>query len=119
LASVLRLHRGAIGLSLLQAFGYGLPVVTHDRILEHNPEIAALEDGGSGLLFPRGDAPALARRLAQLCADEPLRLRLSARALETVTRTYTLENMVARFVDAMHGTARLRRGRHGAVAAAR
>ena len=42
----------AIGLSLLHAFGYGLPAVTSADIAAQNPEIVALEDGVNGRLVP-------------------------------------------------------------------
>jgi len=103
------LYPGPIGLSLMQAFGYALPVLTHDRHREHNPEIAALRDGENGLLFPRGDHATLARRVAELCTDAALRARLSAAALNTVTRDYTLPNMVERFISAACAASAMRR----------
>jgi glycosyltransferase involved in cell wall biosynthesis len=45
----------AIGLSVLHAFGYGLPVVTSDDIASHNPEIEGLRAGENGLLYRDGD----------------------------------------------------------------
>ena len=48
-------HPGSVGLSLLHAFGYGVPVVTHDEHANHMPEYAALNDGVNGLVYPEGD----------------------------------------------------------------
>jgi glycosyltransferase involved in cell wall biosynthesis len=101
-------YPGSIGLSLMQAFGYGLPIVTHNRRREHNPEIAALEENVNGLLFPRGNATALAERVRTICSDEPLRVRLAANALDTVTTQYTMANMVARFIAAVTSVSSMR-----------
>jgi glycosyltransferase involved in cell wall biosynthesis len=92
----------------MQAFGYGLPVVTHNRRREHNPEIAALDENVNGLLFPRGDAAALADRVRTICTDELLRVRLAANALDTVTTQYTMANMVARFIAAVTSVSSMR-----------
>jgi len=94
-------YPGPIGLSLLQAFGYGLPVLTHDRRREHNPEIAALEDWRNGGLFPRGDAAALARCIRRIGTESGLREALGAEARRTVEQRYTTELMVERFLAAV------------------
>jgi len=83
-----------IGLSILHAFGYGLPVVTSDRVESQNPEIESLHDGENGLLYRDNDPASLADTLAHLIEDRDLRQRLSDEAHRTVTRQFTLENMV-------------------------
>ena len=45
------IHPGAIGLSILHAFGYGLPVITHNNIKNHGPEFVAFKEGITGLTF--------------------------------------------------------------------
>jgi len=93
---------------MMQAFGYGLPVVTHNLRREHNPEIVALVENVNGLLFPRSDAVALAERVRTICTNESLRVRLSGNALDTVTTQYTMANMVARFVAAVTSISSIR-----------
>ncbi|WP_428937455.1 glycosyltransferase family 4 protein [Fontivita pretiosa] len=83
-----------IGLSILHAFGYGLPVVTGDDLERHNPEIEALEDQVNGLLFRDGDVAALADVLQRLFEDTSLRHSLSLAARQTVLQRFTLQNMV-------------------------
>ncbi|MHC5004251.1 MAG: glycosyltransferase, partial [Planctomycetota bacterium] len=51
-----------IGLSIMHAFGYGLPVVTSADMRSHGPEIEALEPGHTGLLYRDGDARDMAAR---------------------------------------------------------
>ncbi|MDX9911784.1 MAG: glycosyltransferase family 4 protein [Phycisphaerales bacterium] len=91
-----------IGLSILHAMGYGLPVVTSDKIEGQNPEIEALRDGENGLLYAHGDLDAMIETLARVLGDGVLRSRLSASAHTTATQQFTLANMV----DGMEGAIR-------------
>ena len=59
LSSRLLVHPGAIGLTLMHGFGYGLPVITHDNLAFQMPEIAAFEDGVNGALFRENDPESL------------------------------------------------------------
>ena len=100
LQSDLFVYPGAIGLSLLHAFNYGLPVVTHDQLKLHNPEISALEPGRSGALFAKGDAVALADTLEGLLNNGALRADMSARAEHTIKTRFHTTIMVDRFMAA-------------------
>ena len=86
-----------IGLSLLHAFGYGLPVVTSDDRASQNPEIEALREGENGLTYAAGSADALAATLSKLLSDRPLRDRLSAEAHRTATEQFTIPIMANGF----------------------
>lgn len=83
-----------MGLSLLHAFGYGLPVVTGDNPRLHGPEIEALRHEHNALTFPHDDAPGLIAALRRVLADDALRARLGAAARATVEGEYSLERMV-------------------------
>jgi glycosyltransferase involved in cell wall biosynthesis len=101
-----------IGLSLLHAFGYGLPVVTSDKAESQNPEIEALRNGINGLTYRHGDDHSLAEMLARALDDRPLRVQLAAGALATVTERFT----VPRMVDGMERAIRFVTGRVAAAA---
>lgn len=88
-----------IGLSLLHAFGFGLPVVTSDDVASHNPEIEALVPGENGLTYRHGDANDLARQCLRLMRQPSLRSAMSERALSTVLERYTLDTMARGFID--------------------
>jgi glycosyltransferase involved in cell wall biosynthesis len=83
-----------IGLSLLHAFGYGLPVVTSDDLASQNPEIEALKPGQNGLLYEHGSVPALVQALRTIVTDRELAARMSAEAIRTVEEEFSLRNMV-------------------------
>ena len=88
-----------IGLSLLHAMGYGLPVVTGDDIAAQNPEIEALAHGTNGLLYRDGDIDHLAEQCLNVLSDTALRQKLHQGALRTAAEEYTLERMVQGFLD--------------------
>jgi glycosyltransferase involved in cell wall biosynthesis len=92
-----------IGLSLLHAFGYGLPVVTSDDRLPHGPEIEALRPGDNGLLFRDGDVAALAEAIDRLASDPVERDRMGAAAAATVRgpNGWNIDAMVAGFREAI------------------
>lgn len=94
-------YPGSIGLSILHAMGYGLPVITHADRKEQNPEIAALRPGVNGYVFPRGDAHALADRIKAVFADACVQAEMSREAVRTVESEFTLEAMADRFVQAV------------------
>lgn len=91
-----------IGLSILHAMGYGLPVVTGDRLDTQNPEIEALRPGENGLLFAHGDPAALAATIASLHAD-PHRLATMRAAAAATTERFT----TGRMADGLEAAARL------------
>lgn len=83
-----------IGLSLLHAFGYGLPVVTSDDVAAHNPEIEALRDGENGRLYRNGDTNSLIAVLDELFQDSVRRRAMGEAARQTATEQFSLNNMV-------------------------
>ncbi|MBX9736981.1 MAG: glycosyltransferase family 4 protein [Phycisphaerales bacterium] len=83
-----------VGLSLLHAFGFGLPAVVGDNIKAHNPEIEALRPGENGDVFKHNDPKDLACVLDELVSDRARLARLSRAAHTTATREFTLTRMV-------------------------
>jgi glycosyltransferase involved in cell wall biosynthesis len=93
----------AIGLSILHAFGYGLPVVTSDNIAWHNPEIESLKPGENGLLYRDGDVNDFAVKILECLRDQALRQRMAESALATVREPdgFCVLRMVRGFTDAI------------------
>lgn len=83
-----------MGLSVLHAFGYGLPVVTSGDMDRHGPEARAVVDGYNGLLVDLGQPASLADALDGLLSDAQLRATLARGAHDTALTQYTLANMV-------------------------
>jgi glycosyltransferase involved in cell wall biosynthesis len=96
-----------------QAMAMGIPVVA--SALPGMREQA--REGETALLFPPGNAAALAEAVCRLLADEAARRRLAERARAEVCEAYTLERMLDRmeriYLDEM---ARCRGGSAGRTA---
>jgi glycosyltransferase involved in cell wall biosynthesis len=97
LTSRLLVHPGAIGLTLLHAFGYGLPVVTHDDPGTQMPEYDAFAAGENGLAYRSGDRAALAEAVLQGLGDELARQRMGREAHEVARERYNVRIMTERF----------------------
>lgn len=95
----------AIGLSMLHALNYGLPVITSDDRLPHGPEIEALRHGENGFLYRDGDVGSFAEMIATTIGDPAVQRRLSAAALATVTgeSAWNLDAMLRGFLAAIRG----------------
>jgi len=94
-ASVL-LNPGVVGLTIVDAFALGLPMVTCD-ITGHGPEVEYLEHGVNGLMLA-GDTTAeqYASEVARLVNDRNELEHLSCNAAKAAGR-YTMDEMVERF----------------------
>lgn len=90
-----------IGLSILHAFGYSVPVVTCDAVERQNPEIVALAHETNGLLYKDGSLADLVSAIARLLDDHELRARMNAAALKTAHQEFTVPRMVDGFVAAV------------------
>jgi glycosyltransferase involved in cell wall biosynthesis len=92
-------HPGAIGLSLMHAFGYGLPVITHNNEADQMPEFAALEDGVTGFLIEQDSPVSLKEKILGVLVDSELREQASIKALNTVREGYNTKVMADRFMQ--------------------
>jgi len=98
-----------MGLSVLHAFGYGLPVITSGDMERHGPEARAVADGENGLLVDLARSGSLAEAMDRALTDADLRARLSEGARRTALERYTLSNMV----DGMESAIRFAHRRAG------
>lgn len=55
LSSQIFVHPYAVGLSIMQAFGYGLPIITHHIREEHGPEFVAFEEKKTGYVYQKNN----------------------------------------------------------------
>ncbi len=94
LSSDLMCFPAFLGLSVLHAFGYGLPVVTSDEPSQHGPEFAAIREGVNGKTFRADDAEDLATQLDWLLQDRERLRSASNAALATAIAEYNVPSMV-------------------------
>lgn len=101
LSSKLFCYPANIGLSIMHAMGYGVPVITGDDIAAHNPEIHVLEDGVNGCLFKDSDVSDLADKIMYLLSSENELDSLGKTAREAVLNGFTTNDMVDGFMSAV------------------
>jgi glycosyltransferase involved in cell wall biosynthesis len=91
---------GAMGLSIVDAFHCGLPVVTEN--VKHGPEIMYLKDSENGFIVEVGNIEALASRLRLLLTNDQLRGEFAVRAREVISGDGSIDRMCEGFVQALH-----------------
>jgi glycosyltransferase involved in cell wall biosynthesis len=98
LSASLAVHPAAIGLGLLHAFGYGVPLITHGNAETHGPEFAAFVPGETGLAYEEGSVESLAVTVTAALADRHRIARIGAQAREVARTSYNSAVMVQRFM---------------------
>lgn len=83
-----------IGLSLLHAMGYGLPVITTDNEQSWAPEVDALQPWINGMTYQDGSVDALAHIVSVILSDRQRLDQMKANAFRTATQEYSLTKMV-------------------------
>lgn len=99
LSAELLIHPDAIGLTMLHAFGYGLPVITHGNSRRHGPEYAAFKAELTGRNFHENDIQNMAETVVNLLHDSNARSRMKNYALRVAREQYNVDVMVERFVQ--------------------
>jgi glycosyltransferase involved in cell wall biosynthesis len=92
-------YPGAVGLSLIHAFAYGLPAVVHDNIEAHMPEISAFTPSVNGLSFKQGNSIDLANKIDALLCDHRSRSHMSANAIHVVSQDYNTNVMASKIIE--------------------
>lgn len=98
LSSALLLHPGSIGLSLIHAMSYGLPVLTHDNIEMQMPEIAALENNVNGFLFKENNTASMVSKIRNVLDNNVPISEISVSARTTINDKYNTKIMSENFI---------------------
>jgi glycosyltransferase involved in cell wall biosynthesis len=83
----------ALGLSLIEAAACGLPTIGSRT----GGIVDVIEDQGSGLLVPPGDAASLGAALTRLLGDGSQRRRMGARGREIVCARFDAAQSASRY----------------------
>ena len=100
LSSDLFVYPGSIGLSLIHAFSFGLPVILNDNKHGHGPEYVTFIPGENGWMFKQGDDSDLAEKIEKALLSGDLQTRGEA-GRQLVFREYSMASMVKRFAEAL------------------
>ena len=99
LSSEIFLHPAAAGLSILHAFGYGLPVVINDNKYAHGPEYGAFEQARTGWTFHENNVRHLSETIINLLNDDEARKSMKSYVHKVTREKYNVDVMVERFVQ--------------------
>jgi glycosyltransferase involved in cell wall biosynthesis len=91
-----------IGLSIIHAMAYDLPVITHDNLRYHGPEIEILKNHLNGIFYKYNDDISLLKALEAILTNPDLRNFLSINAGRTVRNSYSIKDMADGIVNAIH-----------------
>ncbi len=98
LSSQILAHPGAIGLTLLHAMAFGLPVVTHKDARRHGPEFAAMIPGVHGLTHGEDAQDEISSCLIELLNNQSQCQKMGQAGKKVVKDEYNTGVMVARFL---------------------
>lgn len=90
---------GAVGLSIVDAFYCGLPLVTEEG--DESAELMYFKNGVNGFAVPRGDTLELCNKLGLLLNDDELRKKFSAAAKREITENGNIDKFCSGFRDAL------------------
>lgn len=100
LSSDLFVYPGRIGLSLIHAFSFGLPVVLNDNRINHGPEYEAFHPGENGWAFHENDDVDLARQIEVALQAPDLQMKGIA-GKDFVFKNYSMSRMIERTAEAI------------------
>lgn len=102
----------AVGLSVLHALNYGVPVITSNNPECHNPEFDVLVQDHNSLLYRNEEVEDLTRQIERIINDHELHARLVAGALDSITgkQGRNLQTMANGMVTALTYAHRAARG---------
>lgn len=92
-------HPEGIGLSILHAFGYGLPVITHGNGQLHGPEYAAFMNRETGYNYEQGNVADLTSKIVLLLQNDTERIQMKHTVKKLVQEKYNVDVMVTRFIE--------------------
>ena len=96
------IYPGAVGLSLIHAFNYGVPCIIHSNRDNHMPENFAFKENFNGLSFDMGCEISLSKAIIKFFKmDNKCYKLMSENARNTVLKDYNLESMFQRFYQAI------------------
>ncbi|MEI5639558.1 MULTISPECIES: glycosyltransferase family 4 protein [unclassified Pseudoalteromonas] len=99
LSSHVFVYPGAVGLSLIHAFNYGLPAIIHSDSKYHMPEFSAFRNNINGYCFDKGNINDLVSKINLIFnLDEKNYMKMSNSAMLTISQSFNTSDMFNRFV---------------------
>lgn len=97
LSASLFVHPSSIGLSLMHAYGYALPVIIDDNKTMHGPEHLAFTDSVNGYYFSKNNITDLSNKILFLLTNMEIAKKIRKENLKLVKEQYNSDRMIERF----------------------
>lgn len=101
LCSKLFVYPGAVGLSVLHAMSYGLPVVLNDNPMQNGPEYEALKMGENGFTFRENNVNDLIKVVAAALDKGTALKQIGECAKSTAYNEYSMTSMINNYCEAI------------------
>lgn len=98
LSAKIFIHPSSVGLSLMHAYGYSLPVILDDNTDMHGPEHLIFTDSVNGYYFEKNNIKDLSNKIVKLLQNKETYSFMSLTNLNLVKKQYNSDIMIDRFV---------------------
>lgn len=102
-AADVTIQPGKVGLTAMHSMMYGTPIISNDDFIAQMPEVEAVVDGFTGLLFKSGDLDDLAARLDEFNRVFTDREKTRQRCFEMIDKIYNPMKQTEVLVEAVQG----------------
>lgn len=99
LSSQLFIHPSSVGLSIMHAFGYGLPVIVDDVEGMHGPEYGAFRNNETGKNYDCNNSEDLAQKIADIAQQPAVLEEMKKKVIRIAREEYNVDIMVSRFIE--------------------
>ncbi len=100
-ASDLAVVPSGAGLSVMHAFGYGTPVLLHDRVEEHFPEWEAVKEAETGWFYRYDDLSDCAAKIIDALFPRPRKPWMAEACRAMISDRYNTTTHAALFINAI------------------
>lgn len=100
--SVAAVSPGYVGLSIIQSFAYGIPMIV-SRSEPHSPELESFVDGLNGSFFSTDDPDSLREQMEYWYERKDRLNDISRSIVQHCRETYSVERMVSGFLESVAG----------------
>ena len=95
-------YPGDIGLSIIHAMAYGLPVLIHSHLQKHCPEGNLFQRNKSGFNFCRNDFYDFSKQISNILRKEEKLYKYSKNNIEIIKDNLSTEKMAENFYKSIH-----------------
>ena len=93
---------GNVGLNCMHSLAYGVPVLTHDNLQFHGPEVEAIVPGKTGLLFEHNNYLDLLAKIKEWNSLKLTRQEIKINCQKVITDKYNPAYQAEKIIKAIN-----------------